>query len=102
MSKIRFVKPVMAIALAVGLFAAQASLAQVSTGNLSGRAAAGEKVTVRNIESGLVRDTEVKKDGTFQVRRLPVGTYEVIIHKADGSEQKIMAAARIGTTTRVN
>lgn len=94
-------KPAIAIVLAGGLFASQA-MAQVSTGNLSGRAAAGEKVSVRNVESGLAREVEVKKDGTFQVRRLPVGTYEVIIHKADGSEQKIMAAARIGTTTRVN
>jgi hypothetical protein len=94
-------KTARALELALGLFAAQSSLAQVSTGALSGRVAATDTVSVRNVESGLVRDVPVKKDGTFWIRKLPVGTYEVTIKAADGSEQKIMAAAKLGITTRV-
>ena len=93
--------PVRGLLLAAGLFAAQASLAQVSSGSLSGRVAATDKVSVRNVDTGLTREVEVKKDGTFWVRRLPVGTYEVSIVSADGREEKILAAAKIGTTTRV-
>jgi hypothetical protein len=88
-----------ALALAVGLFAAQDSLAQKSTGALSGRVAATDKVTIRNVGTGLVKDIEVKADGTFLARHLPTGTYEVTIKAADGSEEKLLAAARIGTTT---
>jgi hypothetical protein len=94
-------KSARALALALGLFAAQASLAQVSTGALSGRVAATDKVIIRNVASGLVREVPVKDDGTFWIRRLPVGTYEVTITSADGREEKILAAAKIGTTTRV-
>ena len=93
--------PARALVLAAGLLAAQAGLAQVSSGALSGRVAATDKVTVRGVDTGLVREAEVKDDGTFWIRRLPVGTYEVTIRGADGSEEKILAAARIGTTTRV-
>jgi hypothetical protein len=101
MAKPGISKSARALALAVGLFAAQASLAQVSTGALSGRVAASDKVTIRSVDSGLVREVPVKQDGTFWIRRLPVGTYEVTITGADGNEQKVMAAARIGITTRV-
>ena len=101
MNKPGISKSARAFALAVGLFTTQASLAQVSTGALSGRVAATDKVVVRNVESGLVREVPVKDDGTFWIRRLPVGTYEVTIQAADGTEQKVMAAAKIGITTRV-
>ena len=101
MAKPSISKSARALALALGLLAAQASLAQVSTGALSGRVAATDKVSVRHLDSGLVREVPVKHDGTFWIRRLPVGTYEVTIKGADGTEQKILAAARIGTTTRV-
>jgi len=90
-----------ALALVLGLFAAQSSFAQKSTGALSGRVAATDKVTIRNIGTGLVKEIEVKADGTFLARHLPTGNYEVTIKAADGSEQKLVAAARIGTTTRV-
>ena len=101
MAKPSISKSARALALALGLLAAQASLAQVSTGALSGRVAATDKVTIRNVGSGLVKEIQVKADGTFLARHLPTGTYEVTIKAADGSEEKLMAAARIGTTTRV-
>jgi hypothetical protein len=101
MKKHDLLNPVRGLLLAAGLLAAQASLAQNSTGALSGRVAATDKVTVRSVDTDLVREAEVKKDGTFWLRRLPVGTYEVTITAADGSEERILAAARIGTTTRV-
>jgi hypothetical protein len=93
--------PVRGLLLATGLLAAQASFAQVSSGALSGRVAATDKVVVRNLATGLVREVPVKKDGSFWIRRLPVGTYEVTITSADGNAKTVMAAARTGTTTRV-
>src|SRR6187455_1311105 len=82
MAKPSISKSARALALALGLLAAQASLAQVSTGALSGRVAATDKVSVRHLDSGLVREVPVKHDGTFWIRRLPVGTYEVTIKGA--------------------
>jgi len=102
MSSSRNRQPLSALLLAAGLFTAQAATAQVSTGALSGKFAPTDKITLRNVGTNLRRDVKVKDDGTFWVRRLPVGTYEVTVVHADGSEQKFLAAARLGITTPVN
>ena len=101
MKTFSFRAPLQTLVLAAGLVAAQGSLAQQSGGGLSGKVAATDKVVVRNVDTGLTREVPVSDSGFFHARRLPVGTYEVTIKHADGTEQKVMAAARIGTTTRV-
>ncbi|HWW18452.1 MAG TPA: TonB-dependent receptor [Candidatus Saccharimonadales bacterium] len=48
----------------------------------SGLAVAGAKVTVKNIETGLVRATETTADGSYTVTELPIGTYTVSISQS--------------------
>ena len=52
--------PVRALALAGALLATQAAVAQVSTGAFSGKFAATDKVSLRNVDTGFQRDVKVK------------------------------------------
>ena len=101
MNKLSYRRPLRALVLAAGLFAAQGALAQGPGAALAGTVAPTDKVVVRNIDTGFTREVKVQDDGDFAIRRLPVGTYEVTITHADGSEEKLQVAARIGITTRV-
>jgi hypothetical protein len=101
MKKLSYRGPLLALVLAAGLSATQGSLAQGPGAALAGKVAPTDKVVVRNVDTGFTREVKVKDDGDFAIRRLPVGTYEVTITHADGTEEKIQVAARIGITTRV-
>jgi len=48
----------------------------------SGAAVVGAKVTVRNVATGLVRETETTGDGSYAVPELPIGTYDVTVEKS--------------------
>src|ERR1700685_3605282 len=48
----------------------------------SGAAVAGATVTVKNIDTGLIRTTETTADGTFSVPELPIGNYSVTVEKS--------------------
>jgi hypothetical protein len=48
----------------------------------SGLAVAGTTVTVKNIETGLVRTSQTSADGSYTVTELPIGTYTVTISQS--------------------
>ena len=48
----------------------------------SGLAVAGATVTVKNIETGLVRTSQTTADGSYTVTELPIGTYTVTISQS--------------------
>ena len=48
----------------------------------SGAAVAGATVTIKNVDTGLVRTTVSTGDGTYNVPELPIGTYSVTIDKS--------------------
>lgn len=98
-----FRSPAARAALVVGLLSTAAASAHLTTGNLEGKAAAGDSVTVRNIRTEHTLDLVVADTGRFRFQRLPIGIYEVVIHHSDGStEEPILARARLGETVRVN
>src|SRR5712692_7474611 len=41
----------------------------------------GAMVTVRNVNTGLLRNTETQADGSYRVPELPIGTYDVSVEK---------------------
>src|ERR1700676_153713 len=49
----------------------------------TGAAVPGATVTVRNVDTGLLRKTETQADGGYRVPELPIGTYDVTVEKAD-------------------
>ncbi len=48
----------------------------------SGAAVAGATVTIKNVDTGLIRTTVSTADGTYSVPELPIGTYTVTIDKS--------------------
>lgn len=80
-------------------FAAQA---QSSGGNIAGEAAAGDTVTITGVDTGFKRELKIDKDGKFQIRRVPTGTYQIIVMHKDGTidpAQSVMV--RPGGSARV-
>ena len=78
----------LAAILAVAIFAAP-GWGQTFRGTIlgtvtdsSGAAVAGATVTIKNVETGLVRTTVSTGDGTYNVPELPIGTYTVTIDKS--------------------
>lgn len=73
--------------------------AQASSANISGDAVAGDTVTAINADTGLTREIEVKKDGKYRMRSLPLGTYIVTIKHADGTfSPSSTVTLRVGAT----
>ena len=53
----------------------------------SGASVAGASITVRNLETGEVRDTQTDANGQYRVIALPIGEYEVRVKKSGFTEQ---------------
>jgi len=77
------------LAILVVLSLAVAANAQTFRGTIlgtvtdsSGLAVAGATVTVKNIETGLLRTTQTTADGSYSVTELPIGTYAVTISQS--------------------
>ena len=88
-------------ALVLGLASAPA-IAQSSSGNISGTAAAGETIVVNGADNGFHREIKIKKDGKFTIRRVPTGSYTVVRVLADGSNAVAQSIEiKVGGTARV-
>src|SRR6266478_10013750 len=48
----------------------------------SGLSVAGATVTVKNMDTGLLRTTQTTADGSYAVTELPIGTYAVTISQS--------------------
>src|SRR5579883_217298 len=53
----------------------------------SGSAVSGAAITAKNSETGLARDTETDQSGRYQLLALPVGTYQISVHKQGFAEE---------------
>jgi hypothetical protein len=74
--------------LAVAVLAAAlpfAAIAQSSSGNITGEAVTGDTVMVTGVDTGFKRELKIDKDGKFQIRRVPTGSYQVIVMHKDGT-----------------
>ena len=76
--------------------------AQSSGGNITGEASSGDTVTVTGTDTGFKRELKIEKDGKYQIRRVPTGTYQIIVMHKDGTidpAQSVMV--RPGGSARV-
>lgn len=79
-------KPKLLLALAIIAVGAVVAGAQVSTVDIVGRVldpsgavVAGAKVTAKNVDTGLTRETVASSSGDFAITLLPAGTYRVTV-----------------------
>jgi hypothetical protein len=100
----RFIRGI-AVAIAVMLAAAVPLSAQTTTGTLKGTvtgsggaAANGAQITVRNIESGVVRNTTAHEDGSYVLPGVVPGRYEVSVRRIGASPQTRTVVIQIGST----
>ncbi|MCL1634138.1 carboxypeptidase-like regulatory domain-containing protein [Luteimonas sp. SX5] len=85
-----------------GLAFSAAAMAQSSSGNLIGEGKAGDTVIISGPDNGFHREMELKEDGKYQMRRIPLGDYTVVIKHADGSfSAPKTVSVRVGSTARV-
>lgn len=91
-----------AATLAAGLFVAAAATAQSPTAAIQGQAAQGDVAVIQNVDTGFTREVKPNKNGRYQLRNLPTGTFSVTIKHPDGSlEQPKLVTVRVGGTARV-
>ncbi|MCD9032259.1 TonB-dependent receptor [Luteimonas sp. Y-2-2-4F] len=75
----------LAAALGLALLSADASAQSNATGNIFGNTgAAGDRVTIRNLDTGSARNLTSDSDGRFRAASLPVGRYSVTLER-DGT-----------------
>src|ERR1700704_1384300 len=60
----------------------------------TGAAVPGAAVTVRNVDTGLLRKTETQGDGSYRVPELPIGTYDVTVEKT-GFQTSITSGVKV-------
>jgi len=91
------------VAIAVfSLAFATGAIAQSSSGGLIGEGKAGDTVIIQGPDNGFHRQMEIKEDGKYQVRRIPLGDYTVVIKHADGTFSPAQTVSvRVGSTARV-
>lgn len=105
------VRFMLGFALAVTVMVAVTLLAPMSHGqtfrgtvvgtvtDASGAAVPGAKVTLRNVATGLERDTLTSDDGSYAVPELPIGTYDVTIAKA-GFQTAVTNGVQVGVASQ--
>ena len=90
-----------ALATIATLLLATAAHAQQASGNIVGKAMAGDTVIVQGNGTGFHRELEIKKDGKYNLRAVPAGEYTVDIKHADGTTETKAVVVRVGSSARV-
>lgn len=97
---------VIAVMLSLGLWAGAGS-AQTFRGSIlgnvtdsSGAAIAGAQVAIRNIDTGITRNTVTSDDGSYNVPELPIGTYSVNISR-DGFDTYVTSNVKVDVAAQV-
>lgn len=76
--------------------------AQSTSGNIAGEASTGDTIIVSNTSTGFRREVVIEKDGKFQVRRVPIGEYQVIhVHKDGKIDPAQTVSIRPDATVRI-
>ncbi len=77
--------------------------AQTVSGAVTGRATAGDVITVTNVGTGLSRDVTVGSNGSYRIAQLPVGTYTLqVSREGQPVGESVQVAVSMGSATTVN
>ncbi len=94
-------KSLLAVALGMG-FAASVQAQTNTAGAVSGRATAGDTITIENAATGFSRTITVGGDGSFRVSQIPIGQYTITRKGADGTTSTRTANISVGTAANVS
>src|SRR6266852_4153277 len=85
----RAIRTLTLVLFSLALFAGASTYAQTFRGTIlgsvtdsSGAAVPGATVTIKNVDTGLVRTVTTSDDGSYSAPELPIGTYSVSVEKA--------------------
>src|SRR6266436_2852885 len=85
----RAIRTLALVVFALTIFAGASTFAQTFRGTIlgsvtdsSGAAVPGATVTIKNVDTGLVRTVSTSDDGSYSAPELPIGTYSVSVEKA--------------------
>jgi len=85
----RAIRTLALVVFALTIFAGASTLAQTFRGTIlgnvtdsSGAAVPGATVTIKNVDTGLVRTVVSSEDGSYATPELPIGNYSVTVEKA--------------------
>jgi len=85
----RAIRTLALVAFALTVLAGASTFAQTFRGTIlgsvtdsSGAAVPGATVTIKNVDTGLVRTVTTSDDGSYAAPELPIGTYSVSVEKA--------------------
>lgn len=91
-----------ALTVALGLSFVGGVQAQTNTaGAVSGRAVAGDTITIENPATGFSRTVTVGDDGNYRLSQIPIGQYTVTRKGTDGSTSTRNASVSVGTAANV-
>jgi len=90
-----------ALTFAALMAVASAPHAQHSAGSIVGTAVTGDVVDIKGADTGFHREIKIDKDGKYQVRSVPVGSYLVTVTHADGTTTEAALEVRVGSAARV-
>ena len=92
----RFNRNLLSCALVACLAMSAPAMAQSTSATLRGQVAAGTRITVTNVETGLSRSVEAGTTGSYTIPGLPPGTYRVD-GGAGGSRNITLAVGQVAT-----
>jgi outer membrane receptor protein involved in Fe transport len=85
----RAIRALALVAFALTIFSGASTFAQTFRGTIlgsvtdsSGAAVPGATVTIKNVDTGLIRTVTTSDDGSYAAPELPIGTYSVSVEKA--------------------
>src|SRR5579859_4438499 len=85
----RAIRTLALVVFSLAIFAGASTYAQTFRGTIlgsvtdsSGAAVPGATVTIKNMDTGLVRTVTTSEDGSYSAPELPIGTYSATVEKA--------------------
>ncbi|MCL1635321.1 TonB-dependent receptor [Luteimonas sp. SX5] len=92
-----------ALTVALGLSFVGGVQAQSNTaGAVSGRATAGDTITIENTNTGFSRTITVSGDGSYRLSQLPIGQYTITRKGVDGATSTRTASVSVGTASNID
>jgi hypothetical protein len=101
----RAIRTLALVIFSLALFAGASTFAQTFRGTIlgsvtdsSGAAVPGATVTIKNVDTGLIRTVTTSDDGSYAAPELPIGNYSVTVEKA-GFKSGVVTGVKVEVST---